>query len=78
MFTVGYDVDNNIMFGTDSVAGEYDPNWAANWIKLDNEIMDELGVSLEVRKKLYEDNLMRFLAGGDIDHSLPQMNTDNK
>lgn len=78
LFTVGYDVQNNIMFGTDSVAGEYDPNWAAGWIKTDNEIMDELGINQDTRKLIYEDNFLRFINGGDIDHSIPQMNTDNR
>lgn len=74
LFTVGYDVENNIMFGTDSVSSDYDADWVGGWLKLDNEIMDELGVTAEQRKKIYEDNFMRFLSGQDVKHKLPQMN----
>lgn len=74
MFTVGYDVENNIMFGTDSVSGDYDADWVSGWLKLDNEIMDELGVTEEQRKKIYEGNFMRFLSGQDVKHKLPHMN----
>ncbi len=74
LFTVGYDVENNIMFGTDSLTNDYNPEWVKGWIDKDNLIMDELNIDTSVRKKLYEDNFMRFLNGGDIDHKLPQIN----
>ena len=74
LFCVGYDVNDNIMFGTDSISTEYDPRWVKRWLKLDGSIMDELGVAAEVREKIYCNNFMRFLNGGDVSHSLPQMN----
>ena len=74
LFTVGYDVDNNIMFGTDSLSTEYSPEWVSDWLKTDNEIFDKLGVTNEQREKIYEKNFMRFLSGENLDHNLPHMN----
>lgn len=74
LFTVGYDVENNIMFGTDSLSNDYNPSWVGGWIARDNVIYDELGVTEAQREKIYHDNFMRFLSGEAIGHSLPQMN----
>jgi predicted TIM-barrel fold metal-dependent hydrolase len=74
LFTVGYDVENNIMFGTDSLTNDYNPSWLKKWLTLDNKIMDDLNISSDVRKKIYEDNFMRFLNGEDVSHVLPHIN----
>ena len=77
LFTVGYDVENNLMFGTDSVAADYDPDWVTGWIARDNGIYDELGVTEKQREKIYRENFMRFLSGGDTDHRAPMMNKNS-
>lgn len=74
LFTVGYDVENNIMFGTDSISTDYNPEWVAGWIARDNAIYDKLGVTEEQKQKIYCDNYMRFLSGGDLQHNLPHIN----
>ena len=74
LFTVGYDVENNIRFGTDSLSTEYSPEWVGGWLKTDNEILDKLGVSDTIKEKIYEGNFKRFLSGEDIDHTLLHMN----
>lgn len=61
LYTVGYDVGHNVMFGTDCSAAPYKTEWTEKWLKIDGDIMDELGVSRENRELLYEKNLMRFL-----------------
>ncbi len=61
LFTVGYNVENNILFGTDTYAHKYNSSWAKKWLDIDGKIMDDLGVRASVRNKLYHDNLMRFL-----------------
>ena len=61
LFTIGYDVGDNILFGSDSSAPTYSTENVKSWLNLDREILDELGVSIEYREKLYEKNLMRFL-----------------
>ncbi len=61
LFTIGYDVGDNIMFGTDATVDNYSSEWASKWLKIDGKIMDRLGVSKNYREKLYSENLMRFL-----------------
>ena len=61
LYTIGYDVSNNIMFGTDSNAHEYSVDWAKKWLKIDGDILNKLGVSKENQEKLYYHNLLRFL-----------------
>ncbi len=61
LFSVGYDVGNNIFFGTDCNAEAYNSSRLSNWLKIDKELLDELGVSKEVRKNLYYNNILRFL-----------------
>lgn len=61
LYTLGYNVGDNVMFGLDSSAHQWNPAWAADWLKTDGIIMDELGISLANREKLYEKNLLRFL-----------------
>ena len=61
LYTVGYNVGDNVMFGLDSMADAWKSEWARQWLKLDGEILDELGVGIAYRQKLYADNLLRFL-----------------
>lgn len=61
LYTLGYDVGDNIMFGTDTSADVYSDAWVSDWLDFDGEILDELGVSAKYREKLYEKNLFRFL-----------------
>ncbi len=74
LYTVGYDVENNVMFGTDSFSNDYNPEWVSGWLKMDGEIFDELGLTAEQREKIYSGNLERFLSGGSIEHVLPHIN----
>ena len=61
IFTVGYDIENNILFGSDSLVGDYDNNWTAEWVERDNEIYKELNLSQTTIDKIYSGNLKRFL-----------------
>ena len=75
IYTVGYDVGDNIMFGTDGHAEDYKNQWTAKWLKIDGEILDKIGVSEKNRRKLYHDNLMRFLGKTPtkIEHAVPDI-----
>ncbi|MBR3594122.1 MAG: amidohydrolase family protein [Clostridia bacterium] len=77
LFTIGYDVGDNIMFGTDAYSSHYSADWSEKWLETDKKIMDKLGVSRENREKLYYKNLMRFLGKDDaaVSHNAPD--TDN-
>lgn len=61
LYTIGYNIGDNIFFGTDATADKYSSDWAAKWLKIDGKILDKLGVSECYREKLYRGNLMRFL-----------------
>lgn len=61
LYYTGYNSGDNIMFGTDSNSDAYRSEWAKSWLSIDEKILDELGVSLENREKMYYKNLLRFL-----------------
>ena len=61
LFEIGYNVGDNILYGSDCNASPYRSEWIKKWIDTDTAILDELGVSLEVREKMFSKNLMRFL-----------------
>lgn len=75
LYTIGYDVANNVMFGTDSQANIYNSEWPTKWLGIDGRIMDKLGVSVENRQKMYHDNLLRFLGKTEvnIEHVSPDI-----
>lgn len=61
LFTVGYDVPNNIMYGTDCSAGSYHHEWTERWLRIDTALFDELNIPQKLRRKIFKDNFMRFL-----------------
>ena len=72
LYTVGYDIGNNVMFGTDSSADTYSPVWPGKWLDIDTKILEKLGVSKANMENLYYNNLMRFLGKGDaVEHIAP-------
>lgn len=60
LFKIGYDVENNVMFGSDGRAHHY-PESIKRYLEKDQEILSKLGVGEDVWQKIYCDNLMRFL-----------------
>jgi predicted TIM-barrel fold metal-dependent hydrolase len=61
LFTVGYDVGDNVFFGTDGIALNYSVENAQRWLQRDNAIYDSLGLSKDQRDKIYAGNVKRFL-----------------
>ena len=72
LYYAGYNSGDNVMFGTDSNADAYRGEWVSSWLNIDGKILDELGVSIENREKLYYKNLLRFLGKTN-----EQSDTDN-
>ena len=70
LYTIGYDVGHNIMFGSDAEADSYNGSWLEKWLKIDKDILLELGISKENFELLYHKNLMRFL-GKDESEFVP-------
>jgi predicted TIM-barrel fold metal-dependent hydrolase len=71
LYTIGYDIENNIIFGTDGSTNKYNHKWAAEWQDRDNKIYNKLGLSHEAIDKVYSENLKRFLGLTDkkVKHS---------
>jgi predicted TIM-barrel fold metal-dependent hydrolase len=64
LLKTGYDIEDNLIFGTDCETGSYNAAWAQEWLDRDRGIYDGLGVSAETREKIHGRNLERFLALG--------------
>ena len=58
LFTVGYDVPDNILFGTDCDGEQYNAKWSKKWIDIDNEIYNSLNVPQSIVEKIYHHNLI--------------------
>lgn len=78
LFTIGYDVPNNIMFGTDNRVNNYNFEWAKKWIEIDEKIFDKLGVNQELRENIYEHNYLRFMGveKDEVKHISPVPDND--
>jgi len=61
LFTVGYDVRHNVIFGSDGCANDYGTAWVRDWIEVDNGIYDRIGLDRETRALVYAGNLLRFV-----------------
>ncbi len=61
LLTVGYDVQNNIIFGTDCSVNDYNVSWVREWMERDNQIYAELGMDSRFLEKVYRNNLENFL-----------------
>ena len=77
LYTIGYNVGDNVMFGLDSYADAWNGDWAKKWLKIDGDILDELGVSRLYREKLYARNLLRFLGKERATVQIEAPETDN-
>jgi predicted TIM-barrel fold metal-dependent hydrolase len=61
LYTVGYDIEHNIMFGSDTLANNYNTTGVATWRKRDTEILTELGLSNAQQECYFTTNCQRFL-----------------
>ena len=61
LLTVGYDIESNLLFGTDCRTDDYDVSWASEWIARDGEIYQGLGIGSATFEKIFSQNLLRFL-----------------
>ena len=80
LFTIGYNVGDNIFFGTDASADSYRAEWVESWLSTDRKILDELGVSLAEREKIYSKNILRFLGvlGDEVEIEAPVCDNSHK
>ena len=76
LITSGYDVDHNMMFGGDCSAADYRVEWAKKWLKIDNEIYDELGLGEEARGRIFGGNMLRFFNISKEEYHYRSLNID--
>jgi len=67
IINTGYRIEDNIFFGTDHLAGNYDVKRAQSWIEFDTEILRDLPVSETFMHKYSAENFMRFLSGEQVE-----------
>jgi predicted TIM-barrel fold metal-dependent hydrolase len=68
LFGVDYDLEKNVIFGTDCSAVSYNVQWTRQWIARDSAIYEETGVSQETVRNVFGANLQRFLKGEHLQH----------
>ncbi len=61
LFRVGYDIENNIIFGSDCSLENYNSEWTNEWVKRDTEIYGKLSIDPIIINKVFSGNLKRFL-----------------
>ncbi len=62
LLTTGYDIKNNVFFGSDQIANDYKLSWTKEWIQRDTAILQELEIPTETIEGIFSENLKRFLA----------------
>lgn len=74
LFGAGYDVGNNVIFGTDARADDYNGDWVRQWIDRDTAIYGDLGLSEAARERVFAGNLLRFIGASDakVNRRLPR------
>ena len=65
VFTIGYDVADHVMFGTDCRVNSYRVGWSKDWQTTDDAIFAELGIGGAAIDGVYRTGLQRYLFGGD-------------
>jgi len=61
VFLIGHSLANNVIFGTDCLADEYNATRTREQIARDNEIYDQLKLDEQTRRKVFAENLKRFV-----------------
>ena len=61
LFTVGYELEGNVFFGSDCMTGSYGVERTRDTIRFDRDVLAELGLSDAVQEQVFSGNLRRFL-----------------
>jgi len=61
LYTIGYDIQNNIIFGSDSSVAEYNLEWVREWYCRDRNILRKLKLNDALIEKYFSGNAKRFL-----------------
>lgn len=63
IYSTGYDVENNIFFGTDNSVRNYEVTWATEWIERDKRILESPDFPEEISGRYFSENVLRFING---------------
>jgi len=61
LYTVGYDIENNIFWGSDNRTLNYVADSSKRWIAMDKGIFNDLKLSAQTQEKAFSGNLKRFV-----------------
>jgi len=64
LYTVGYPVEDNLLFGSDNDTTAYDAATVNEWLQLDRKILTDLQLDRQVIDKYFKGNMRRFIVGG--------------
>ena len=65
IFTVGYDIAEHVMYGSDCRVNRYNTDWSRDWQRTDDAHLAEFGLGADALDDYYRRGLRRFLFGGD-------------
>ena len=65
VYTVGYDIFDHVMFGSDCRTTRYNAKWTKGWFAVDDAVYAELGLGAKDVDSIYRTALQRYLFGGD-------------
>lgn len=71
LYTIGYDVRENVLFGTDCGTTRYNAAWSREWQVRDAAILETLGVGRKAIADYFGGNLRRWLGGERRARRLP-------
>lgn len=72
VFTVGYDIRDHVMFGSDCRTDRYNVSWTTDWLKFDDAVYAELGLDNGWLDSIYRKSVERYLFGSaDTKRSIP-------
>jgi len=63
LFTIGYNLSDHAIFGTDGSAPGYEAEWTRTWADRDLAILRRLGLGEDVQARYFGGNLQRWLTG---------------
>ena len=63
VFTIGYDIADRLLWGSDCVVPGYDAAYVREWIDRDSGLIDSLALGRPVKEQLFDTNLRSFLTG---------------
>lgn len=75
---IGYDTTHNLLFGTDCTAHDYNDAWTREWAQRDDAIYDELGVGDDTRRRIYQQNFLRFFGLSAESHTPQRLSMDGR